>query len=126
MASDGLYDYVPGVKGSQLIHRVALVESPKALLRAAMTACCGSLADDISILVLDIMPEEGMDFTERTSRVAQGVLRSFRGYLRHPSLYRKLKRANRSGLVADKDGLIEFPELVRNDAIELTDILPQQ
>lgn len=108
MASDGLWDHVTGVKACRLIHNLPLLQAPKRLLRAAR-ANRGFLVDDISILVLDIMPQEGFDFSERRRLTSSGMFTSLPGYLCHSALHAKLKKASKTLLYADADGLEEFP-----------------
>lgn len=123
IASDGLWDYVDGIRACRFIHSSPLSEAPKRLLRAARKASAtGRLMDDISILVLDIMPQEGLDFTERRKVKRSNVLRSFRGYLHSPSLKKSLKKAPSSDLVADEDGLQAYPNMIENIIPEICDI----
>lgn len=75
--------------------------------------------DDISILILDIMPQDGIDFSERRRLTPTGMLNSFQGYLCRPSLYGKLKKASKTMLYADADGLEEFPNALDNTVTEI-------
>lgn len=121
MASDGLWDYMSGNRACRLVHRTPVVNAPKRLLKAARHYAHGFLCDDVSILVLDIMPQEGVDFSERQPSAPAGVLRSLSGYLRHRTFHARLKKAKKSILYADVDGLTEFPNPFDNVVPEICD-----
>ena len=118
MASDGLWDHISGMEACRSIHASPLLDSPQRLMQAAKAASNDVLSDDISILVLDLMPHEGVDFSQRPSTQIT-VLRSIRGYLSHPG---KLKKAKKSELIADEDGLITYPDMSKNLIPEICDV----
>ena len=123
MASDGLWDYISGVKACRLIHDSSLREAPKRLMEAALSASDDHLADDVSILVLDIMSRTGVDFSERRCIEQMSLLRSIQGYIRrYPSSYGKLRKAKKTKLLADVDGLTEFPNMSENIVPEICDL----
>lgn len=127
MASDGLWDHITGPDACRLVRSLAIQESPRRLLKEAQSISEDPLPDDISILVLDLISSEGVDFSESLAVHSQSVMQSVSGYLRRPMTVSRLKKGSkRLEPFADIDGLIEYPNMMDNIVPEICDMPTSQ
>ncbi|GMH46027.1 hypothetical protein BSKO_13991 [Bryopsis sp. KO-2023] len=129
MSSDGLWDHMSGPRACKIVRNCPLAKSAERLLKVACsTSSNGSLTDDTSILVLDILPPGYQDFTELIGgdELQKRMMRSLKGFVqktigtkkkRHVGLGGGLNAGGGTGggsgssyLFADIDGLTEYPE----------------
>lgn len=117
MASDGLWDHIHGLEASKLVRNSPIQAAPRELMNEARGE---ALSDDISILVLDLMPSKGIDFSQSLPVHSQSKFKAVRGYLRRRKTLSRMKRKTEA--FADVDGLEEYPNMLENIVPEICEM----
>eukprot|EP00210_Caulerpa_lentillifera_P006278 g5997.t1 len=126
MASDGLWDHITGANACKLIRSSVIQDCPRMLMREAQSLSEEPLSDDISILVLDLISSEGIDFSESLAVHSQTVIQSVSGYLRRPMTSSRHRKGRKLEPFSDVDGLIEYPNMMDNIVPEICDMPTSQ
>lgn len=123
LASDGLWDHMSGVKACKYSRNSIVTQAAKRLIILARSIA-GRLSDDTTILVADIMPPGGCDFSSPTADgVGKQMLRSLKNLARRTLSrgWQQWTRTKRScGYYADVDGMIEYPDIWRKEVLSLS------
>ncbi|GMH43107.1 hypothetical protein BSKO_11029 [Bryopsis sp. KO-2023] len=110
MASDGLWDFYNGPRACKTARSSRLEKAPARLFRGLMFQTDGTLLDDTTIMVIDILPAMNIEFRDAMKMAKKARKRGLFSKMKHAfSNLFKEGHQKKVEFYSDVDGLMGFP-----------------
>lgn len=112
MASDGLWDFFNGPRACKTARSSRLEKAPARLFRGLMFQTDGTLLDDTTIMIIDILPTPNMEFRDAIKLAKKARKKGLVSKMKHAlkSLFKEGPK-KKMDFYSDVDALMEFPSI---------------